>query len=55
MDAKTLRILINTLNKIAVPGEEGMNMMLGCIQLLKTELRKTEEQEENHEEIHPVE
>ena len=45
MDARTIRALINTLNKIQVSGEENMNMMLGSIQLLRTELRKEEEKE----------
>lgn len=45
MDANTIRVLINTLNRIQVSGEDNMNMMLGSIQMLRTELRKEEEKE----------
>ena len=51
MDYKTLKTLLNTLNRIAVSGEENMNMLLGCIQLLKSEITRaeTEEREKNAE------
>ncbi|MBO7669892.1 MAG: hypothetical protein J6S60_04815 [Oscillospiraceae bacterium] len=56
MDTRTIRVMINTLNRIQVSGEENMNMLLGCIQLMKNELNQAEaEQEENHEEIHSAE
>lgn len=55
MDAKTLRIVINTLEKVAVAGEDNMNYMLGVMRLLKSELVKMCEEEEANEEIHSAE
>lgn len=55
MDEKTIRILINTLEKVSVSGEDNMNYMMGCIRLLKSLLiHKNEEGIENAE-IHQTE
>ena len=38
MDEHTLRVLLNTLNRITVSGEENMGYVLGCIKLVKDAL-----------------
>lgn len=40
MDEHTLRVLLNTLNRITVSGEENMGYVLGCIKLVKDTLAK---------------
>lgn len=49
MEIRTMRMLLNTLVKISVSGEDNLNMMLGSIQLLKGEIVKAEEEAKQRE------
>ena len=42
MDEQTLRIMLNTLNRITVRGEENMGYLMGCIKLVKDAMEKIE-------------
>lgn len=43
MDATTVQALINTLNRIQITGKDNMSMLMGCIVVLESELKRQQE------------
>ena len=55
MDINTMRIVLNTLNKISVSGKENLGYVLGLVQLFESEILKKAKEDAPDEQDHKAE